>query len=182
MNNNFNKFMDHIYLREGYYSNHAWDAGGETLFGISRIYNSKWIGWKIWDSISVGGVPPKEKALLLLDEHVKKLYKDNYWDAVRADELPSGIDLFAADCCVNPGENFAKIALQQSSGAFPDGIIGPKTLNRVRSTKPKKLLASLHDKRSVYYAMNSNPRVRDKAIGGWVRRNREVYEESLDLI
>lgn len=183
MKENFNKFMESIYLKEGYYSNHGWDAGGETLFGISRVYNPDWIGWKIFDSYKVeGGVPSEEKMFPLLDPHVRDLYKNRYWDNAKCDDLPSGVDLFIADCCVNPGGHFARFTLQRIVEAYPDGIIGPKTLAKVDSYNPKRLLQRLHDERGVYYAVESNPNVRKKAIRGWVARNRSVYEKCLEML
>ena len=39
--------------------------------------------------------------MTLTEEDVKPLYKKNYWDAVKADHLPSGVDISTADMCVN---------------------------------------------------------------------------------
>lgn len=180
MKENFKKFLPILLQKEGYYSNHRWDSGKETLFGISRRFNPDWKGWKIWDNISVGEIPSKNKAWLLLSDHVEKLYKSRYWDQINADNLPSGVDTFCFDMAVNMGVEKSSKILQKVVEAFPDGIVGKKTLNKVN--RANNLIGKLCDQRAVFYAMDSDPVARKKAIKGWMRRNREVYEYSKTLV
>ena len=41
-------------------------------------------------------------------EDVMPIYKKNYWDRVKADELPAGLDLCVFDFGVNSGTGTAK--------------------------------------------------------------------------
>ena len=47
--NRSDKFIDIVFKAEGFYSNDIDDSGGETLYGIARNKNPKWLGWKIVD-------------------------------------------------------------------------------------------------------------------------------------
>ena len=56
------------------------------------------------------------------------IYRTNYWNKVKGDELPAGLDLVAFDAAVNSGTYRAAKWLQSAVGAAPDGPIGPKTI------------------------------------------------------
>ena len=64
---------------------------------------------------------------------VAPIYKQDYWDRVRADDLPSGVDWAVFDWQVNSGNRSAK-ALQRNVGATADGAVGPMTLQAVATT------------------------------------------------
>ena len=63
-----------------------------------------------------------------LSVDVASLYKTEYWDKVRGDDLPSGVDWAAFDWAVNSGSKRPAKAIQRIVGAKQDGAIGPKTL------------------------------------------------------
>jgi lysozyme family protein len=51
MANDFESILKETLLIEGGYSFDPSDNGGETLFGIARVKNPGWAGWKEVDSI-----------------------------------------------------------------------------------------------------------------------------------
>ena len=59
-------------------------------------------------------------------DDVAPIYKKNYWDRVKADELPEGLDLCVFDWAVNSGTGRAAKKLQSMIGTVADGGIGPK--------------------------------------------------------
>ena len=63
------------------------------------------------------------------------IYKTHYWDVVKGDELPLGLDFCVFDASVNSGAGHAGIWLQQALGeayrGTVDGIIGMKTLQAI---------------------------------------------------
>ena len=61
----------------------------------------------------------------------KRIYRVEYWDAVRADELPAGIRLVMFDAAVNSGVGQAIRWLQRAVGAADEGVLGPRTLAAV---------------------------------------------------
>lgn len=114
---NFDKAFNKLILKEGGYVNDKDDAGGETYLGISRKNNPKWIGWAIIDEEKKNGLKginsrlKKDKALT---NSVKFFYKQNYWDILELDDIPSqeiAHQLF--DTCVNCGKTTAIRIAQQ---------------------------------------------------------------------
>lgn len=117
---------------EGGYNNDPNDKGGETNYGITvtTLESAKAKGW-VPSNISI-------KNLKLI--HAKTIYKNGYWNAVKADDLPYPLDLIMFDMAVNHGPSTAVKLLQQSLNSIlkvgtnlvVDGIIGPKTLAAVK--------------------------------------------------
>ncbi|MHA6692726.1 glycosyl hydrolase 108 family protein [Devosia sp. A449] len=56
--------------------------------------------------------PPKAEVKALNLASVTPIYRKNYWDAVRGDDLPAGLDLALFDFAVNSGPGRAAITLQ----------------------------------------------------------------------
>jgi lysozyme family protein len=106
-----------------------------------------------------------------------------YWDAVRGDILPSGLDYAVFDAAVNSGPRRAIEWLQSSVSAKPDGIFGLNTLTRVE--------AVTEDDGGVLAAIGAVCRFRLhflKGLGtwstfgrGWQRRVEEVEKAAADL-
>ncbi|CCH01235.1 hypothetical protein FAES_3226 [Fibrella aestuarina BUZ 2] len=111
----YRKTMGH----EGGYANHPDDEGGETFAGIARNSNPGWSGWKLidqlkktyprarWDEVMLGNAD--------LMAWVRALYKANYWDVNRLDQVKSQAianELF--DTGVNMGVEIAAEFLQRA--------------------------------------------------------------------
>jgi lysozyme family protein len=110
---------------------------------------------------------------------VKPFYKTLYWDKVRADDLPHGVDYAVFDTCVNSGPGRAALLLQEAVDAKPDGAIGPMTLNAVRSHN-KELLIKDYCKRRLAF-MEALPTWKTYGAG-WESRVKEVEAMALKLI
>lgn len=102
--------MDHVFAWEGGEVNDPLDPGGHTKYGISqRAY-------------------PKLDIRNITKAQAEAIYRRDYWDAVRADDLPAGLDLVAFDAAVNSGVSRGAKWVQQAIGAQEDGRIGPVSL------------------------------------------------------
>jgi lysozyme family protein len=112
-------------------------------------------------------------------EDVAPLYKEKYWDAVRGDELPAGVDHSVFDCAVNGGVKRAASILQACVGADPDGHIGPGTLAAVSNANPADVIEDFADKRLKYLQLLTTF---DRFGKGWTRRVNEVEDESKSLL
>ena len=112
------------------------------------------------------------------EEHVQEIYKKNYWDRVMADELDTGLDLATFDWAVNSGPGRPARVLQSLVGAKEDGVIGPKTMARIKDTDTVILLNALAKNRADYYR---SLKTFDTFGKGWLRRNEETLEAALEM-
>ena len=157
MKENWDEALKHILHWEGGYVNHPADPGGMTNLGVTKRVWEEWTG-KPATEADMRGLTP---------EMVSPLYKKRYWDAVRGDDLPSGVDLCVVDCAVNAGPGRAARFLQQAVGATVDGQIGPGTLKAVASHDPKEIIKKFCDLREAHYKSLNNY----ATFGtGWMRR------------
>lgn len=122
----FDEEFDKLIFVEGGYVNDKDDAGGETYLGISRKNNPKWIGWEVIDNIKkkygTKGITARLKKDIALTNSAKFLYKQNYWDVLELDDIPSqsiAHELF--DTCVNCGVSTAIRIAQQVIGMTING-------------------------------------------------------------
>lgn len=114
----FDKEFDELILKEGGYVHDKDDAGGETYLGISRKNNPKWIGWEVIDEVKkkygTKNITSRLKKDIALTNSAKLLYKQNYWDVLELDDIPSqGIAHQLFDTCVNCGKTTAIRIAQQ---------------------------------------------------------------------
>jgi lysozyme family protein len=84
---------------------------------------------------------------------VAAIYREHYWQPVRGDELPAGVDLSVFDMGVNAGPRRSIELLQHALGCAVDGDFGPETLARVTEVaSATDLIAGLARMQHFYYA------------------------------
>lgn len=129
MRENFAESLKAVLVHEGGYVNHPKDPGGATNKGITnRTYAAY---------LHKHGLPTKH-VRDITDEEVAAIYKEQYWDVIRGDDLPHGIDYAVFDFAVNSGPARAAKFLQRVVGASEDGVIGLQTLKAAESTGSDK--------------------------------------------
>ena len=165
MSKKFSEALEVILHHEGGYVNHPKDPGGETNLGVTkRVYED------------FGG----EKEMKdLTKEDVEPIYKKNYWDRVKGDDLPEGLDLCIFDFAVNAGPGRAAKFIQRLVNTTVDGGIGPNTLkcinDHVEHYGVSTTIDQYQSERQNYYESLSN----FESFGrGWTRRVDEVTEEA----
>lgn len=124
MKSNFDNCLPEILRHEGLWADHPNDPGGATMKGITIGTYAQWKGRKV----------TKDELRKIPDSEVAAIYKRNYWDKVRGDDLPAGLDLVAFDAAVNSGPSRGAKWLQQAVGVTADGVVGPATLMAAQST------------------------------------------------
>ena len=169
MKSNFEECMARLLAHEGGYVWHAEDPGGETNLGVTRAVYEQYAGRQVMDGEMEG----------LTHDDVYPLYKENYWDRIRGDDLPSGVDWSVFDWGVNSGTSRAAKALQRIIGVEQDGGIGPMTLQAVAEMEPAEIIEQLYHMRDNFYRDLSTF---DTFGRGWLRRNDETKEQALNLI
>jgi lysozyme family protein len=166
---NFDECLKHLLVHEGGFVNHPKDPGGMTNLGVTAKVWAEWVGHDVNEKIMRELTPTD----------VAPLYKRKYWDAVRADELVSGLDYCVFDCAVNSGPGRAIKFLQSCVGATPDGGFGPATMAAVsKSQNAKKLIEDYSNERLEF--LMSLPTF-DTFGKGWSRRVKEVKDEALRM-
>jgi len=169
MQKNYDKCLETILHHEGGYVNHPKDPGGETNLGVTKRVYEEWGGTKDMKDLTVEDVAP--------------IYKKNYWDKLKGDDLPGGLDLCVFDFGVNAGPGRAAKYLQSMIGTTPDGGIGPMTLAALQKYVDENgLVESIEEyqkRRQEYYEKLSTFATFGR---GWTRRVDETTELAKKLI
>ncbi len=99
MQNNFEASLTQTLKWEGGFSNDKGDPGGPTDYGVTWAEYNRFRRSK--------GLTTRSVRLITMDE-VQEIYKQNYWDAIGADNLAIGVDYACFDLAVNNGVSRAK--------------------------------------------------------------------------
>jgi len=137
--------------------------------GVTKRVYEDWGGTKDMKDLTVEDVSP--------------IYKKNYWDRVKGDHLPAGLDLCVFDFGVNAGTGRAAKYLQKMIGTTPDGGIGPMTLAKLKEyvdAKGVEHTVKLYQMgRQKYYESLSTFSTFGR---GWTRRVEETTALALKMI
>ena len=165
MKDNFDECLKMLLDNEGGYVNHPKDPGGETNLGVTKRVYEKWGGTKDMKDLTVEDVAP--------------IYKKEYWDKCRCDDLESGVDWAVFDWAVNSGTGRAAKAIQKICGAAQDGAIGPKTLALINTQNTEYVIEEFGKIRQDFY---ESLKTFDTFGKGWTRRNKETTAKALEMI
>jgi lysozyme family protein len=161
MKENFDDALKAILKHEGGFVNHPKDPGGMTNLGVTKKVWEAWVGHAV-----------DEKAMrALTPEVVGPMYKKKYWDAVKADEMPDGLDYLMFDFAVNAGPRRAIKTMQKAIGTTPDGAIGPKTMAALKAANQSELVAKFSAEKEAFYRSLPTFGTFGK---GWLRRVAEA--------
>ena len=141
MLSNFPASLALVLKSEGGFVNHPSDPGGMTNLGVTK---------KVWEAWVKHPVDEAEMRSLT-PELVGPLYKANYWDAVKADDLPRGVDYAVFDSAVNMGSGRAAKLLQAALGVTADGSIGRATIAAATAADPTELLEAFSLGKEAFY-------------------------------
>ena len=168
MKHNWEDALAHVLIHEGGYVHHKLDPGGRTNLGVTQRVWEEWTGKRVSEA----------DMRALTPELVAPMYKKKYWDVVRGDDLPTGVDLCVFDAAVNAGVGRASKFLQQAVGVTADGQIGPKTISAVTAKPADEVIAAFCALREAHYrSLNTF----DTFGKGWMRRLASIKAESTDM-
>jgi lysozyme family protein len=165
MKDQFEAALDAVLRFEGGYVDDPRDPGGATKFGITR------------QTLSEARGRPVDKAEVRALDRVEaaRIFRARYWDVVRCDDLPAGLDLTVFDVAVNSGPRRAVLLLQDALEVQADGRLGPVTLAACRARDASRLIDGLCDRRLAF--LKSLPTW--PAFGrGWSRRVESVRSQA----
>jgi len=149
MKENFVASLKHLLKSEGGFTNDPRDPGnklpdgraGSTMLGVTQA---------TWESF-IGKRVTQEQMKQLKPESVGPIYKVKYWDAVKGDELPAGLDYLMFDFAVNAGPGRAIKIMQKALGTTPDGAIGPLTMKALHAASAEELIEKFSEEKEAYY-------------------------------
>jgi lysozyme family protein len=169
MNSNWQKSFELMLKSEGGFVNHPSDPGGMTNLGVTKATWENWVGRES-DEAEMRGLTP---------EKVEPLYKKKYWDAVRGDELPVGLDYLMFDFAVNAGAGRAIKTLQTAVGVTPDGGFGPMTMAAVQAVDPVDLIERFSQAKEDFYRSLNTFATFGK---GWLNRVADVKVKASSML
>ncbi len=154
---NFEDCIKIVLKHEGGYVDDPNDRGGETNYGITVAVARNY------------GYKDDMKDLPL--QTAKDIYKANYWNKVKANDLPEEVRYIVFDTAINMGVTRASKFLQEAAGVEQDGIIGSQTIAASQMvTKEKYALIRMY----FYCQIVRRDKSQAKFIGGWSNRVMDV--------
>lgn len=127
----FEKAVERVLKTEGGYVNDPDDSGGETKYGISQA------------------AYPSLDIKKLTQDDARAIYREDYWNAIKADQLPEDIREAAFDAAVNHGVGWARAALKEVDN---------------------QLVPFLERRKQAYEAIVAKNPVKKKYLRGWMNR------------
>ncbi len=168
MDRNFAETMKLVLKHEGNFSDHPQDPGGATMKGITLATFRRYVDRKA----------TKDDLRNITQAQLQDVYKRHYWNAVRADDLPDGVDYAAFDFAVNSGPSRAARYLQAAVGVRQDGKIGPQTIAAVKACMAPTVINDLCDRRMAFLrGLETWPTFRK----GWTSRVTDVRAKALQM-
>ena len=136
MSDRFDLSFERVVGHEGGLSLDRNDRGNWTSgkIGVGSLNGTKY-------GISAMAYPHLDIRNLTLQD-AKDIYRRDYWNKCRCDDLPIGIDYLVFDAAVNHGNSRSAKFLQTAVGAVADGIIGEKTVAKVNAQNSLENTAS----------------------------------------
>lgn len=173
MTDDFYRCLAFTLREEGGYVDNASDPGGATNMGITLATLRDWIGDP--------NLQPSDVETLT-EQVAAGIYCANFWNRLRCDALPPGVDLMVFDFSVNTGCQTAARLLQRAvglSGDDVDGCIGPFTLRHADAAAPTALLESLRSAQKARYEASEDFTTFGR---GWLARTARRFAAANEMI
>jgi lysozyme family protein len=123
----YTKALARVLVYEGGSVDDPADPGGRTNQGVTQ---------RTYDAYRRSQGLPARDVYVMTSTERDAIYRRSYWDLVRGDDLPAGVDLAVFDAAVNSGVGQAIKWLQAALGDHyqgqRDGVMGAKTLQAVQ--------------------------------------------------
>jgi lysozyme family protein len=145
---NFERCLREVLHHEGGYVNDPQDPGGETNYGVTKR------------TARAHGYNGSMKSIPM--SVVERIYRVGFWDGIKADHLPSGLDLAVFDFAVNSGPSRARSFLLMLDKQDTSAAIRQLCMKRLAWLKTLKTFRRFGK--------------------GWTRRVESVQAEALKMV
>jgi len=168
------KIIEATLKHEGGYTNNPKDPGNWTG---GKVGKGRLLGTNM--GIAAHAFPHLHIPSITKDTAVG-IYEKKYWDKLRGDDLPIGVDAVVYDYGVNSGTGRAAKCIQRISGAKPDGAIGTLTLKAINKSYGADMIKAVARQRMSFLRGLSIFKTFGK---GWTRRvaENEAFAMSMFL-
>lgn len=160
------------------YTNNKYDKGGPTKYGIT-LATWKKVGY----DKNGDGKLNEEDVKLLTRQDFDRVFKKNYWDACKADQIADqSVANILVDTAYNSGVQKAVRFMQEIVGTKADGIMGIKTLACINNYRhgQRTLFERYKENRKAYLrSIAKGPQAAN--LNGWLRRVRYITYGNLKL-
>ena len=152
----FDEIIEVTLHHEGGYVHDPKDLGGETNFGIAK---------RFYPDVDIKN---------LTKEGAKEIYKKDYWDKNKVDDLTPELKHIFFDMCVNQGRGTAVKILQRAINGKGgdlkvDGGFGPGTKAAFDKYKPSLDRVRCYRLKHYYDLVNRKPE-QERFLYGWYKR------------
>lgn len=159
----FERALPKLLIHEGGLSNHPKDPGALTMKGVTQ---------RTYDAYRRRKGLPLRSVALISDVEVREIYREQYWNVIKGDQLPAGVSYVVFDGAVNSGAAQSIKWLQRALGVAADGVIGPTTLAAANRYPDNDLLiANIISRRLAFQKSLNTWTYFGK---GWERRDKDV--------
>lgn len=165
----FKECLDLVLKSEGGFVNHPSDPGGMTNLGVTK---------RVWQEYT-GHEADEKEMRSLTPEKVAPLYEQRYWRPTYCEVLPRGLSFLIFSMGINAGTGRSVKLLQSCIGCVADGVIGPKTMELIKSADVTDLIKRFSEARRNYYKSLKTFDVFGK---GWLARVDREEAEALNMI
>ncbi|WP_299134556.1 glycosyl hydrolase 108 family protein [uncultured Tenacibaculum sp.] len=152
----YDLFIPSLELAEGGYQKLVKDKGNYNSLH-ELVGTNHGVSAKFYETI-IGRPPTEEdmRSLTKIEAHV--LFKNEFWDKVRADEIKSqAVAEVIADHAINANPRVTVRIVQRSLNKYfgknlaVDGVVGYKTIEAINSVNQTKLFEKIAQERIAYY-------------------------------
>lgn len=170
MNTRFDRCFELVIGHEGSFTDDRRDRGNWTsgVIGKGQLKGTKY-------GVSAMSYPNIDIKNLTLDQ-AKEIYRKDFWNKNKCDELPAGIDYLVFDSAINHGGSRAIRFLQAACNVPVDGVIGPKTIAAANSKNVEKIISEFCVTRGLFYTNIGTFQTYKK---GWFRRLFDTHAQAL---
>jgi len=167
---NFRRCVDIVLAQQGGFVADPNDPARATQFGIALGLLKDW---------RQGQNVTAEDLRKLDRDEACEIYRTRYWNVMRCDDLPIGVDLAVFDFGVAAGTALSARMLQQVVGAAADSSIGDATIAATKVKPAAEVVKELSDRRLEYYRDLSNA---PSVMRDGVNRTNAIEKTALDMM
>jgi lysozyme family protein len=158
---------------EGGYVNNPADRGGETNMGITKA---------TLDAAYKDGIVPHNDVKNLTRQEALEIYKKRYYEPIRYNELPWGVNYMVLDMAVLHGVSGGVKMLQDVLGVKRTGRMDDDTIEAANHALPGDVIAALSLKRRAKFAsIVAGNKTQVRFWPGWKNRDKNVREKAMEM-